>query len=346
MIRHPRRIRLAHLPTPLEPLVRLTAELGGPEIWLKRDDMTGTVLSGNKIRKLEFALAEAVARHAKVIITVGGIQSNHCRATAFACARLGLECHLVLRGTQPGPPDGNFLLDHLAGARLTHLPAEEYSTRRPEVVAELTAQYAREGKKAYYSPVGASNAIGAWGYVRAYEELLVQCRKRGFQPDHIVSATGSGGTTAGLLAGAALPGHHRAQIHGVIVCDDVPTFERDIRTILDDMSRRWHIDLSPKHTPINLIDGYIGEGYAIPYDAELEVIGMLARTEGYLLDPVYTGKAFYGLMEEIRKGRFRKTDKIVFIHTGGMFGVFPHRAAFGFLEAPTAGGLAPDNSKR
>ncbi|MCX7716971.1 MAG: D-cysteine desulfhydrase family protein [Candidatus Sumerlaeaceae bacterium] len=336
MIRHPRRIRLAHLPTPLEPLTRLSRELGGPEIWIKRDDMTGTLLSGNKVRKLEFALAEGVARQAKVIITVGGIQSNHCRATAFACARLGLECHLILRGSQPGPPDGNYLLDHLAGARFTHLPAEVYSTRRPEVVAELTEHYARQGKKAYYIPVGASNAIGAWGYVRAYEELLVQCRKRGFVPDHVVSATGSGGTTAGLLAGATLPGHHRARIYGVIVCDDIPTFERDIRAILEEMARRWHLGLEPDQIPIQLLDGYIGEGYAVPYEAELETIRLLARTEGHLLDPVYTGKAFYGLVEEIRKGRFRKTDKIVFVHTGGMFGVFPQRAAFGFPEAPLA----------
>lgn len=326
-IKTPRRLRLAQTPTPIEFLPRLTQHLGGPEIWVKRDDLTGSVLGGNKIRKLEFALADALRQKCDVIITAGGIQSNHCRATALSCARLGLECHLVLRGHQEGPADGNLLLDKLAGATISHFPREEYSTRQPEIVEELVQKYAAEGKKAYWIPVGASNAIGSWGYMKAWDEIAQQSSRTGVEFHHILSAVGSGGTTAGLIAGRALAGGG-PKIWGVNVCDDADYFKRDIGVILDALKKDFALPLTKQNAPINIIDGYVGEGYAIAYPEELDTIRLAARLEGLVLDPVYTGKAFHGLVQEIAGGRFRKKDRILFIHTGGQFGLFPQKALF------------------
>lgn len=324
-IKYPKRLKLARTPTPLEFMPQLTDHFGGPNIWFKRDDLTGSTLSGNKIRKLEFSLADAFAQRTQVVITAGGIQSNHCRATALCCARLGLECHLILRGEQKGAPDGNLLLDSMAGARISYFPQEIYSTKKPEIVADLTAKYASEGKKAYWIPVGASNAIGSWGYVRAFAELMAQTRKMGIRIDHLVAAVGSGGTNAGLIAGKALTKAFRPEIWGVNVCDDAPTFETEIRAILNSMSAQFGIKLTENNSPIRILDGYVGKGYAIPYEEELALLKWCGANEGQILDPVYTGKALYGLAQEIKQGRFRKKDNIVFIHTGGMFGLFPAR---------------------
>ena len=335
-IRYPKRLKLALTPTPLEFMPRLTTEFGGPEIWFKRDDLTGSTLSGNKIRKLEFSLAEARAEKAEVIITAGGIQSNHCRATALCCARLGLECHLILRGALDGPPDGNLLLDYLAGARCSFYPREIYSARKLEIVAELTEGYARQGKRAYWIPVGASNAIGSWGYVRAFEEIVKQAARQSLRIDHIVNPIGSGGTSAGLIAGRALTSTRKPQVWGINVCDDEPTFQRDIREVLEEMNARFGLKMKESNTPIQIIDGYVGEGYGIAYDEELALIADCARREGQVLDPVYTGKAMYGLQQEIRKGRFTRKERVVFVHTGGMFGLFPQKELFQFDRAAVA----------
>ncbi|MBX7245686.1 MAG: D-cysteine desulfhydrase family protein [Candidatus Sumerlaeaceae bacterium] len=331
-IKYPKRIALAQTPTPLEFMPRLTEYFGGPKIYFKRDDLTGSTLSGNKVRKIEFSLAEALARKADVIITVGGIQSNHCRATALACARLGLGCHLILRGAGEGPPDGNLLLDYLAGASFSFFPREVYSTQRPKIVADLTEQYARQGKKAYYIPVGASNAVGSWGYVRAYSEIMSQAEKSGLKINHIVTATGSGGTNAGLIVGRALHGHKKPEVWGVNVCDDEETFIKDISVVLEEMKSKYGLRWKDSAAPIHTLDGYVGEGYAIPYPEVMDLIAWCGRNEGQIFDPVYTGKALYGLGQEIRKGRFTKRDTVVFIHTGGIYGLFPQRAEFRFPE--------------
>lgn len=334
-IRYPRRLKLALTPTPLEFMPRLGDYFGGPEIWFKRDDLTGATLSGNKIRKLEFSLAEALAQKAKVIITAGGIQSNHCRATALCCARLGLECHLILRGAPEGAADGNLLLDHLAGARISFYPRDVYSSRKLEIAAQLAEEYASAGKKAYWIPVGASNAVGSWGYVRAFEETVGQADRQSLRIDHIVNPIGSGGTSGGLIAGRALTHGRKPQVWGINVCDDKPTFQHDIRVILEEMNTRYNLRLTEKQTPVQVLDGYVGEGYAIPYDEEVNLIMEVARLEGQILDPVYTGKALYGLQQEIRKGRFSRKERIVFIHTGGMFGLFPQRGLFPFVGEAT-----------
>lgn len=331
----PKRLALAQTPTPIQFLPRITELMGGPEIWVKRDDLTGSVLGGNKIRKLEFALAEAVRQGADVVITAGGIQSNHCRATALSCAHLGLECHLVLRGEQKGAPDGNLLLDHLAGARFSFFPQEVYSTRQPEIVDELISNYAKQGKRCYWIPVGASNAIGSFGYIRAWNEVAAQSKRMGFEFDHIVSAVGSGGTMAGLIAGRALAGARKPKIWGVNVCDDADTFQHDISVILRELNHKFNLALRKTATPIQILDGYVGDGYAIPYNTEVDLMKQAARMEGLVLDPVYTGKGFYGMTEEIKKGRFRKKERVLFVHTGGVFGLFPQRDIFGYSPAPT-----------
>lgn len=330
-IRYPRRLKLAQLPTPIEEMPRLTELFGGPQIFFKRDDLTGSTLSGNKIRKLEFSLAEALKKKARVVITAGGVQSNHCRATALCCARLGLECHLILRGAQEGPPDGNLLLDSLAGARFSFFPREVYSTQKPEIVARLTKQYAKEKKKAYWIPVGASNAIGSWGYVRAFEEIVAQNQKFGLGITHIVVAIGSGGTMAGLVAGHELSGGSGPKVVGINVCDDAELFRAEIRGIFDEMNTRFKLSLPVENAELDIRDGYVGAGYAISYPEEIELIKQVGKLEGQVLDPVYTGKALYGLSREIQSGRFKPDDRILFIHTGGVFGIFPQCAEFGFL---------------
>jgi D-cysteine desulfhydrase len=327
LIRYPNRLRLAQLPTPIQRAERLSHELG-TSLFIKRDDLTGSVLSGNKVRKLEFSLAEALRQKANVVITAGGVQSNHCRATALACAQLGLECHLILRGAPPKLPVGNLLLDCLAGARFSFFPHEVYSTRRPEIVSELVEDYAAQGKKAYFIPVGASNAIGALGYLRAFEEICTQIDRAGLRIDHIVTAVGSGGTLAGLLAGKLLARRRRPEIWGVNVCDDAPTFVQEVRRILEEMNDRFGTRLRTDRVEVNILDGYVGPGYALPYDEELALLTRCACLEGLVLDPVYTGKAFFGLVSELARGRFGAHPNILFLHTGGVFGLLAQSEAF------------------
>lgn len=340
----PRRLRIARIPTPIEPLPRLSAEIGGPTLLMKRDDLTGMLLSGNKVRKLEFCLGEAKTLRADTIVTVGGVQSNHCRATAVCCARLGLHCHLVLRGSHAGAPDGNLLLDHLAGARVTHLDAEHYSTRRPEIIAGIMEEHQRAGRVPYYIPVGASNATGTWGYVHAFREIMAQAGRAGITIDHIVSATGSGGTTAGLIAGRTLLGVRKPEIWGVNICDDAELFTIEIRGILEEMNSKYGLRLTEPRTPIRILDGYVGGGYAVPHPPAMEAIRHLGKLEGHLLDPVYTGKAFYGMTRELAKGTYGRKGTVLFIHTGGLFGLFPQRDAFG-LPAGTGAGKAPASKR-
>lgn len=327
----PPRLSLAQRPTPLQPLDRLSAELGGPRIWVKRDDLTGCLLSGNKVRKLEFALALALQQGCDTVVTCGGLQSNHCRATALLCAQLGLRCLLVLRGESELPPDGNLLLDHLAGAQVRTYPVAQYQRELPSLLQQAASD---SGDNAFIIPTGASDGIGAWGYIAACGELVADFAVAGIAPRHIVCATGSGGTQAGLTAGVHLYGIDAA-VWGMAVCDSAAWFENKVRSDLRDWQRRYGtttavaaLDLNT--LPICVIDAYIGPGYAVADDDVFETIRYVARREGLVLDPVYTGKAFHGLIAELRAGRFDDSDDIVFVHTGGVFGLFPQRDRFLF----------------
>ena len=335
----PRRIALARLPTPLRPLERLSRSLNGPRLWLKCDDLTGSVLSGNKVRKLEFLLADALDKGADTVITSGGLQSNHCRATALACARLGLRCVLLLREGDYGRPggletsmrEGNLFLDGLAGAELRVLPRADYVGSLERIFQETEEELRAQGARPYAIPTGGSNGIGLWGYLNAGLEIQRDCEAAGFAPDAIVCATGSGGTQSGLsLAAHYWPAPARApEVIGMAVCDSAEWFERKAREDVGAWARHAGLDeeareLLLRGLRVRTIDAYIGPGYAKPYPEVLDLIRRLAREEGVVLEPVYTGKAFHAMLEEIRGGRLRDCRDVVFVHTGGIFGLFPY----------------------
>jgi D-cysteine desulfhydrase len=326
-IHYPPSIRMAQLPTPLQEMKRLSAYYGGPRIFFKRDDLTGFELSGNKIRKLEFLLADARRKKATVLVTCGGIQSNHCRATAAAGARLGFKVHLLLRGRIPRHPyDGNLLLDHLFGAEITFCTRREYAQHRDALIADIMKHYTRRRERPYYFPVGASVPIGCWGYIRAFEETHAQLREMKVRATHFVNAVGSGGTTAGLLLGRELVRQRAIQLLSINVCDDAEYFYREIRALIAETKQQFKLDVpDPAAISFEVLDGYIGDGYAIPYDAEIREIRRVAELEGVLLDAVYTGKAFYGMVDQIRRGRLGKKDTVVFFHTGGAFALFAQK---------------------
>lgn len=325
---YPPRLSLAQTPTPFYPLARLSADIGGPRIWIKRDDMTGCAVSGNKIRKLEFTLARAMEQGCDTIITAGGVQSNHCRTTAVLCAQLGLRCHLILRGSPDAVVDGNLLLDRLVGADISFYGHREYAQRERDIFQEISERHVSRGRKPYTVPIGASDATGLWGYIAACEELQRDFENAGIAPLHIVCATGSGGTQGGLTAGSALF-ELGASVWGVNVCDDEAYFINKVGQDLRDWHTEYasHIDagFDVRKLWINVIDGYVGEGYGVASAEVFECIERIARLEGVILDPVYTGKAFYGLLGEIDRGRFDDSEDIVFIHTGGLFGLFPQK---------------------
>jgi len=322
----PPQINLASLPTPMQPLRRLSEKLG-VELYIKRDDLTGAALSGNKIRKLEFVLADALAQKADTVITCGGAQSNHCRATAIAAARLGLNCRLLLRTPDPSnppPSEGNILLDRMAGAEIAWITPQDYQ-KRDELMAHEAAALQETGRKAYPIPEGASTALGAMGYVRATEELVNDITNTlggAHQPCTVISAAGSGGTSAGLILGAKIFDVN-ARIAGVNVCDDRDYFIRQIGTICEDAIAGYQLDIDfDRQRDIEIIDGYVGRGYGLSRPEELKLIKDVAQTEGIFLDPVYTGKAFYGMVEELKRDPKCFGERIIFIHTGGIFGLF------------------------
>lgn len=323
----PRKIDLAHTPTPLQYLERASKEWGrGHRLWVKRDDLTGCTLSGNKVRKLEFIAAHAIDNGYDTLITCGGVQSNHCRATALVGAQLGLGVHLLLRGEEPADREGNLLLDHLAGAAVNCYPSEYFVKHIKALFSQWQAHYSALGRKAMVVPTGGSDGIGAWGYIAACEELAADFRTAGIEQAHIVTATGSGGTQTGLTLGVAL---HQlpATVWGVNVCDNAQYFLDKVASDAADWRRLYPdapaVDIAPR-----VLDGYVGQGYALASPEIFALIAQLGRLEGLLLDPVYTGKAFAGMLAEIAAGRFAGCRDIVFIHTGGIFGLFPQRAGF------------------
>ncbi|MGH1486153.1 MAG: D-cysteine desulfhydrase family protein [Cellvibrionaceae bacterium] len=328
IIQWPSRLSLASLPTPLQPLDRLSNRLGGPRLWVKRDDLTGSILSGNKVRKLEYTLAYALEQGFDMFITCGGIQSNHCRATAFACAHLGLPVHLVLRGS--GESDGNLLLDQLAGATIRCYPPREYHKNLDHILEETAQAYRDKGFKPYIIPTGASNGVGVWGYFAACEELKKDFEQHGIIPQLIVTATGSAGTQAGLTLGSSYY-ELSASVLGMAVCDDAAYFSQKVSADIAEFSDQFQSSFStplPTSYKIQTNDSYIGQGYGLASDEVLNTIARVAREEGLLLDPVYTGKAFHGLIQEIIAGTYADMTDIVFIHTGGSFGLFPYRQQF------------------
>lgn len=333
----PRR-RYTNGPTPLEHLERLSTQLDGPQIWIKRDDQLGLTQGGNKTRKLEFLIAEALAQGADTLVTAGGVQSNHCRLTLSAARVEGLDCHLVLEedlgpngepiaaDTGGNPPErtGNFLLFDLLGADSTEvLPhGSDLVSRMHELADDLKAQ----GKKPYVIPVGGSNATGALGYVDCARELLTQFAEADLDVTTLVTPSGSAGMQAGLIAG--LHGaDSRIPVVGINVSRTQEDQEPKIVNLVDEVAAFLELPPVPRDRSLGLGD-YFGTGYALPTSGMVEAVRLFAKTEGILLDPVYTGKAAAGLIDLIRQGRFGADDTVVFIHSGGGPGLYARAGAF------------------
>ncbi|MCO1333976.1 D-cysteine desulfhydrase family protein [Microbulbifer sp. OS29] len=327
----PDHLSLANLPTPLQPLDRISERYSlpsrGPRIWVKRDDLTESGMSGNKLRKLEFVMAKAQGSGANVLITCGGIQSNHCRATALVGARLGMKVQLILRGKDPGELDGNLLLDKLAGAEVAVYPDEEYSRDLEQLFEKWSEVYQSHGDKPFCIPTGASDGHGIWGYISASEELINDCAEQRFEPSHIVCATGSGGTQAGLTLGCHLLGL-QTRVTGYAVCQNSAYLQKKIREDIAHWMELTGNPLDLNFLSVLINDDYRGPGYGLAGVEVYQTIEELARLEGILLDPVYTGKAFHGLLQELQQGNYQGVDNLVFIHTGGQFALFPHRNHF------------------
>jgi D-cysteine desulfhydrase len=313
---------LGFFPTPLIELTKLSKKLDGPRIFMKRDDNTGLALGGNKTRKLEFILGDALAQGADTIITAGAAQSNHCRQTAAAAASLGLECHLVLGGKEPDSFDGNLLLDKIFGARI-HWAG---TNRKGEDIPDIVEQLKKAGKTPYVVPYGGSNELGALAFVEAFKELESQRQHLNVPFTHIVFASSSGGTQAGLMLGNKML-KSSYQIVGINIdkgeTDKVP-FNQYIVSLANDTAKLMAENYTFTESDLVLNSEYVGEGYGVIGALENEAISITAQTEGILLDPVYTGRAMGGLLAMIRSGEIKKTDSVLFWHTGGAPALFAY----------------------
>jgi L-cysteate sulfo-lyase len=325
------RVRLAHLPTPLEHLPNLSRHLGGPEVWIKRDDCTGMSGGGNKTRKLEFLMAEALAQQADIVLTQGATQSNHARQTAACAARLGLACHILLEdrtGKTDGDytANGNVFLDYLHGATVEKYPANPDMNGELVKVAE---RFKAEGRKPYCIPGGGSNPVGALGYVNAAIELVTQANDLGLRIDHVVHATGSAGTQAGIIAGlcgirSGIP------LLGIGVRAPREKQEENVFKLAAQTAELCGAAGAVRREDVVANCNYVGTGYGFSTPESLEAIKLLARLEGILLDPVYSGKGMAGFIDLTRKGFFKKGENVVFVHTGGSVGLFGYIRDFGF----------------
>ena len=336
LARFPRRF-LAHLPTPLERLDRLSAELGGPEIWIKRDDCTGLSTGGNKTRKLEFLMAEAELQGADMVMTQGATQSNHARQTAAFAAKLGMDCHILLEDRTGSSNanynnNGNVLLDHLHGATTEKRPGGLDMNAEMESVAE---RFRAEGRKVYTIPGGGSNPTGALGYVNCAFEMLGQFNERGLKVDHIIHATGSAGTQAGLITGLKAM-NTQIPLLGIGVRAPKPKQEENVFKLALATAEKLGCPGVVTREDVVANTDYVGEGYGIPTESGLEAIAMFAELEAILLDPVYSAKGAAGFIDLCRKGHFKKGERVVFLHTGGSVALFGYDAAFDFKSRWTA----------
>jgi len=326
MIEKFERIKLGHFPTPIEYLKNITEHLNGPQIYIKRDDCTGLATGGNKTRKLEFLMPDAIKNKADLVVTVGAVQSNHTRQTAAACAILGLKCLIVLEQRLADAPNtymtsGNVFLDKLFGAEVILCPKEkdvkEYAT-------EIMTERKNQGATPYYIPVGGSNHIGELGYVECMREIIEYDKDNSFT--HIVLATGSGGTHSGSVAGKTYY-KNDVKIVGISVKDKKNDQEEKVFKLAQTACDYINCD-QPKREDVFVFDNYVGGGYGVPTEGMKEAVKLLATKEAILLDPVYSGKGFDGLMDLVSKKYFKDTDKLLFIHTGGAASLHAYEWAF------------------
>ncbi|MEM5518933.1 D-cysteine desulfhydrase [Henriciella sp. AS95] len=332
LARFPRRF-IAHLPTPLERMDRLTKELGGPEIWIKRDDCTGLSTGGNKTRKLEFLMAEAELQGAEMVMTQGATQSNHARQTAAFAAKLGMGCHILLEDRTGSNNDnynhnGNVLLDHLHGATTEKRAGGGDMNAEMEALAD---QMRADGKKVYTIPGGGSNPTGALGYVNCAFEMLAQANNGNLRLDHIVHATGSAGTQAGLIVGLKAM-NAQIPLLGIGVRAPKAKQEENVYNLACATAEKLGCAGIVKREDVVANTDYVGDGYGIPTESGIEAIQMFAELESILLDPVYSAKGAAGFIDLIRKGHFKKGERVVFLHTGGSAALFGYDSAFDFSK--------------
>jgi L-cysteate sulfo-lyase len=323
------RVRFAHLPTPLEPMERLSRHLGGPRLWIKRDDCTGLSTGGNKTRKLEFLVGEALTKGADVLITQGATQSNHARQTAAAAAKFGMECHLLLEDrtgydSADYTLNGNVLLDRLHGARVSRRPGGVDMNAEMQALADGLRTL---GKRPYIIPGGGSNPVGALGYVNAALELISQANDLRLNIAYVVTATGSAGTQAGLVTGLAAL-NAGIPVLGIGVRAPRDKQEDSVFELTQRTADYMGLSGLVKRKDVVANCDYVGTGYGLPTSGMSEAVKLVARTESVLLDPVYSGKAMHGLIDQIRKGFFAKDSDVVFLHTGGSAALFGYPAAF------------------
>ena len=320
------RIKLGHFPTPIEHLKNISKYLGGPNIFVKRDDCTGLATGGNKTRKLEFLMPDAIKNKAELVVTVGAVQSNHARQTAAACTLMGLKCLIILEQRVKDPPEaymnsGNIFLDKLFGADIKICPKNENFLEYYEKVIE---DLKSKGTNVYFIPGGGSNSIGALGYVECLNEIIKENNKYNFS--HIVHATGSAGTQAGLLAGRKYF-NCNIPVIGICIRYDKATQENKVYAEAKRTCERLQCNVIDK-SEVVVYDEYIGPGYGEPSDGMIEATKLLAKKEGILLDPVYSGKGFAGLIGLIKNKKFTKNDNVLFIHTGGAVSLSAYEWAF------------------
>ncbi len=311
------RLRFAHLPTPIEVLPRLSATLGGPRILVKRDDQTGLAFGGNKTRKLEFLVAEAQEQGAKMMISAGAIQSNHCRQTAAAAAKFGFECTLVLTGELTKDASANLLLDELFGAKIVNVLDR---ADRDRVLKETFDKAVADGKKPYLVPYGGSSTTGALGYAFAMEEFMNQ----NVPADWILFGTSSGGTHAGLVLGQQIF-DYKGKVLGISIDESEEWLKAHVSKLASDTSEQLGKQINLTTDAVLATDKYCKAGYGVLTDAEREAVRLFASKEGLLLDPVYTGRAAAGMIDLIRKGFFKKDETILFWHTGGQPALFAEK---------------------
>lgn len=321
-----KRLGVAHLPTPLEPMKRLTAYLDGPRLWVKREDATGIGGGGNKLRKLDYVLAEAISAKADTLVSGGVVQSNSQRQVAAMAAKLGMGCHLaVYQGRLPPPApeyrnSGNAVLNRLFGAHLHDVP---WTGDRNGAIEALAEQLRQEGRRPYVIPYGASSALGAVGYASAIEEIAAQSALAGFQPSAIVHCTGSAATQAGLVAGASLA-LKNTRIIGIDIDAEPERIRGDV--IRYGRAAAELLETSFEDASVEVVAGHAGPGYGVPHQATVEAMKLAGRLEALILDPVYSGKGLAGLIALIRAGRWQPSDNVVFLHTGGEPALFAYQS--------------------
>ncbi|MFP4456531.1 MAG: 1-aminocyclopropane-1-carboxylate deaminase/D-cysteine desulfhydrase [Clostridia bacterium] len=310
------KVKLAFLPTPLQKVERLGKKIGVKELYIKRDDQTGLALGGNKARKLEYLMADALNMKADVVFTLGGPQSNHCRQTAAAARVCGLDSVLIFSGEEIEEVQGNMVLDRLLNSKWYFAGEKE----RKEKLQEVVEEYQKKGKNPYYIPLGGSNALGAMGYVEGGLETAKQCKAQGIDPDYIFIATGSGGTQAGLMMGIHMGGL-KAKVIGISVSGSSDEITEKVNNLLVEMGAKLDVDI--KGLPNVLVyDEFVGEGYGRPTELSKKALKMCAVEEGIIIDPVYTAKGLSGLIGMIEDNKIDKDSSVIFLHTGGMPALF------------------------